>query len=52
MDKQQQPSFAEGIATLKAAAETVMAEAQRMEAAAKRFASLKPSQVMRKANRR
>jgi hypothetical protein len=31
------PSFAERIAALKAAAETVMLEAQRMEAAARKF---------------
>jgi hypothetical protein len=33
------PSFAERIKALKAAAETVMAEAQRMEAAARKFAA-------------
>jgi hypothetical protein len=32
-----QPSFAERIAALKAAAETVMLEAQRMKAAARKF---------------
>ena len=35
------PSFAERIEALKAAAETVMAEAQRMEAAARKFADRK-----------
>jgi hypothetical protein len=38
-----QPSFAERIRALKSAAETVMAEAQRMEAAAKRFADRRPA---------
>jgi len=33
------PSFAERIKALKTAAETVMAEAQRMEAAARKFAN-------------
>jgi len=37
MEKDNQPTFAERIAALKAAAETVMTEAQRMEAAARKF---------------
>jgi len=37
MEKDNQPTFAERIAALKAAAETVMIEAQRMEAAARKF---------------
>jgi hypothetical protein len=45
------PTFAERIAALKEAAETVMAEAQRMEAAAKRFAERRPTRGTRKASR-
>ena len=43
------PSFAERIAALKAAAETVMLEAQRMEAAEKRFSERKGWNGYRKA---
>jgi hypothetical protein len=47
-----QPSFAERIAALKDAAETVMAEAQRMEAAAQRFAARQGKPPAKKASRR
>jgi hypothetical protein len=42
------PSFAERVAALKAAAETVMLEAQRMEAAGRRFAERKTSSSFRR----
>jgi hypothetical protein len=41
------PSFAERIAALKAAAETVMLEAQRMEAAARKFDERRPTKPRR-----
>ena len=45
------PSFAVRIAALKAAAETVMLEAQRMEAAQSRFAERKASRQTERASR-
>ena len=45
------PSFAVRIAALKAAAETVMLEAQRMEAAQSRFAERKASRQTQRASR-
>jgi hypothetical protein len=42
-----QPSFAERIAALKAAAETVMLEAQRMEAAARKFSKRRQEKAER-----
>ena len=45
------PSFAERISALKEAAETVMLEAQRMEAAEQRFAERKASRQTQRASR-
>ena len=45
------PTFADRIAALKAAAETVMLEAQRMEAAQNRFAERKASRQTQRASR-
>jgi hypothetical protein len=45
------PSFAERIKALKAAAETVMLEAQRMEAAEQRFAERRSSRRPRETTR-
>ena len=47
-----QPSFAERIAALKVAGETVMAEVQRMDAAAERFAARRTKPVVKKESRR
>jgi hypothetical protein len=41
------PSFTERIAALKAAAETVMAEAQRMEGAARKFSARRQQKASR-----
>jgi hypothetical protein len=46
-----QPSFAERIRALKAAAETVMAEAQRMEAAARKFSTRRTRRSAQEADR-
>ncbi len=46
-----QPTFAERITALKAAAETVMAEAQRMEAAARKFENRRTTRGAQKASR-
>ena len=45
------PSFTERIKALKAAAETVMLEAQRMEAAEQRFAERRSSRKTTRASR-
>jgi hypothetical protein len=50
MKKDNQPTFAERIRALKAAAETVMLEAQRMEAAARKFSERKQQKTSRATN--
>jgi hypothetical protein len=47
MNKNNQPTFAERIAALKTAAETVMLEAQRMEAARKFNGQRQPNKTER-----